>query len=57
MTTLFTTDDLATVSLVLVEDAGHLGCGGWYVDTGAPDLVCACGQVLFRLERRENADD
>jgi len=32
----------------LVQDAGHLGCGGWTFDSRDPagQVTCACGDVL-----------
>jgi hypothetical protein len=42
-------EDLAVVGWLLAADAGHDDCGGWFVDSRAGALVCACGARLFEL--------
>ena len=34
----------------IVRDAGHLGCGGWTVDSRDGLLVCSCGCLLARTD-------
>jgi hypothetical protein len=41
-------EDIGAICWALVQDAGHLDCGGWSVGEDWK-LLCACGTVLFEL--------